>query len=251
MTNPPPYPGQQPGQDPWSGQSGSGRPGQPGQPGDGYQQGYAGPQGYGQQPGYPGQQGYQPQQGYPTPPSSSPYPGAYGGGAEPAKPTRPGTVTGAFVCWVLTAVASIVGVVVVLTSPIWQQAIDEAARQGNLDASGIDVNNLVTVGKVLVIGVAVVLVALYLLFAFKMRAGRNWARIVLTVLGAFTVLSAFTPTTRGRVTVNGQEFVANSGPGWITAVLAIAGLVLMYLPASNAYFGAAKRHKAWLVAQGR
>ena len=263
----PPYPGQQgqPGQDPWSGQQpGPGSPGQqqPGQQGSAGQQGYPGQQYPGQQypgqqyagQGHPQQQGYAGNQGYGAP-ASSPYPGAYGGGyggAEPPAPTRPATVTGAFICWVLTAVASIVSVVLVVNSPIWAQALDEAARQGSVSSSGVDPASLISAVKTVAVVVAVLFVALYLFFAFMMWGGRNWARIVLTVLAALTALSAFSSGVQSSVTINNRSYEANStGTSWITVALAVIGLVLMYLPASNAYFTESKRRKAWKTAQGR
>jgi len=76
-----------------------------------------------------------------------------------------------------------------------------------------------------------------------MYGGRNWARIVLTVLAAFGVLSAVTPTT-GSVTVNGTTYTAtNYGINWVTGILAVVAIVLMYLPQSNVYFREAKAHR--------
>lgn len=230
---PPPsgYPGQQggyPGQQGYQGQQG----GYPGQ-----QAGYPGPQG-----GYPGQPG-----GYPPAPS---YPGggggygAYGGGALPPEPARPNTVTFAFYCWLATAAVSIIGLILTLTSPIWDLAVQAGTRQQGGNLSGIDVQSLVTTTKIFVVVIALIFVAVYLLFAFKMYAGRNWARIVLTVFGALTLLSAFTPTSR-TVTVNSQVFNVDSGAwaGWVTALLAVAGIVLMFLTPSNKFFTDAKTYK--------
>jgi len=87
----------------------------------------------------------------------------------------------------------------------------------------------------------VIFVGVYLLFAWKMFAGRNWARIVLTVFGALSLLSALTPTSR-TVTVNSETYNVTTGAwaGWVQALLAVAGIVLMYLPLSNAYFKQSK-----------
>ncbi|MDQ3887276.1 MAG: hypothetical protein M3308_09805, partial [Actinomycetota bacterium] len=73
------------------------------------------------------------------------------------------------------------------------------------------------------------LVALTLLFIFKMRAGRNWARIVLTVLGALSVLSALFR-------------LGQPQPAWslVTSVLSmllvVGAIVMMYAKAANPWF---------------
>ena len=69
-----------------------------------------------------------------------------------------------------------------------------------------------------------------------MRAGRNWARITLTVFGALTILTSLTPAT-GTVTVNSETYSAGSqGPGWISAIVALVAIILMYVGESNRYF---------------
>ena len=251
------YPGQQGG---YPGPQG----GQPGQGGGypGQQGGYPGPQGGqpgqgGGQPGYPSQQGGYPGQqgGYPGPQGGYGAPGGYPGGAYPApgggyggalppEPVRPNTVTFAFYCWLATAVVSIIGLILTLTSPIWDLAVNAATRQGNVSLQGTSVQSLINTLKIFTVVIALVFVAVYLLFAFKMYAGRNWARIVLTVFGALTLLSAFTPTNRS-VTVGSEVYNINTGAwaGYVTALLALIGIVLMFLAPSNKYFAESKTYK--------
>ncbi|MET0864388.1 MAG: hypothetical protein ABWZ98_08620, partial [Nakamurella sp.] len=106
----------------------------------------------------------------------------------------------------------------------------------------IDVNSLVNTVKIVSVVAFLIFAAVYLLFAFKMRAGRNWARIVLTVFGGLTLLSAVTRTAN-TVTVGNQSYTTNSGPGWVTAVLALVGIILMYVGQSNQYFADAKARR--------
>nr|BFF02441.1 hypothetical protein GCM10020241_41160 [Streptoalloteichus tenebrarius] len=73
---------------------------------------------------------------------------------------------------------------------------------------------------------AVVVAALCLLFAFKVRAGRNWARITLTVLTVFGV--SFTA-------------VDPSWPSLVSTLVAVVATVLMFLPNANAYFRGQRR----------
>jgi len=229
-----------------------------GNPPQGYpSQGYPGQQGYRGQQGYPGQQSY-PGQGYPGQPGqqggyptqapyqgAAGYPGAYPGGAGlPPEPVRPNTVTYAFWCWILTTVASLVTLIITLTSSVWTDAVNAGVRQSGQPVN-IDVQALVNTVKIVSVLVFLVFAAVYLLFAFKMRAGRNWARIVLTVFGALTLLSAFNTTT-SSVTVNGQTYASSSGSGWVTAVLALAGIILMYVGQSNKYFADSKARRLGL-----
>ncbi len=240
------YPNQ-PGQYPNQPGYGQGQP--PYGPGQQYgQPGYGqGQPAYGQgQPAYgQGQPAYGQPAGYPPP-----YPGgpqgyqAYPGGAGlPPEPVRPMTVTLAFWDWILMVVVSAISVVVVFTSPVWDQAIAAGAASANTTGNlYVNVQSLVTTVKVIAVSFFVVFAALYLFFAFKMNAGRNWARIVLTVVAALAVISGFTATS--TVTVNGQVFSPGSQIfGWISALLAVAAIVLMYLPQSNAYFTASKAHR--------
>ncbi|SDO76765.1 hypothetical protein SAMN04515671_1947 [Nakamurella panacisegetis] len=157
---------------------------------------------------------------------------SYGPGPRPAPP---GTVTGAFAIYLLVALLAAVGIVLGLTSNVWDEAV--AANAGN---SGVDAQALVNTAKTITVVVGAALLALYLLFAFKMRAGRNWARIVLTVLSALSILSAFSAS--ASVTVNGHVYRSSSTQisGWIGVALAVVAIVLMYMSASNAYFTASR-----------
>ena len=160
-------------------------------------------------------------------------PGMYEG--RPALPAAPGSVKGAFLIYLVAALLAALGIVLSLTSNIWDQAVAAGAN-----TSGLDTRTLVNTAKIATVVVGVILLGLYLLFAFKMRAGRNWARIVLTVLSALSILSS----ARGSssVTVNGTTYSSSTSQatGWIGTVLAIVAIVLMFLPASNAYFNASK-----------
>ena len=157
----------------------------------------------------------------------------------PKEPTRPVTVVAAFWCWIAAAAVGLIGLILTITSPIWDLAVTAGARQaGNLT---VDVQALVNGLKIFIVIVAVIFVAVYLFFAWKMYAGRNWSRIVLTVFGALTLLSAFTPASR-TVTVNSETYNVTTGAwaGWVQGLLALVGIVLMFMPLSNAYFKASK-----------
>ena len=100
-------------------------------------------------------------------------------------------------------------------------------RGGNLTDAQID--QAVNVTMITAVVIAVVIAGLYLLFAFKLRAGRNWARIVLTVLAALQLLSVLT----------GQSTIG----GYLAVLAAVVGVVLSFTGPSNAYFAAAKAQR--------
>ena len=165
---------------------------------------------------------------YPPPPP-------YQNQAAAARVDPPGSVNGAFFIYVLAALVALIGIILTLTSSVWTDAI-----AANVNTSGTNVHTLVNTVKITTAVFGVIFLALYLFFAFKMRAGRNWARIVLTVLSALSIISSFSSST--TVTVNGHVYKSTSTQfvGWIGVALAIIAIVLMFLPASNAYFTASK-----------
>jgi hypothetical protein len=122
---------------------------------------------------------------------------------------RPATMTAALVLWLVVAAA-------LLGEFVLAEATFSATN----------------VGEPLVLGV------LTLVAALRMSVGRRWARIALTVVGAFMILPA----------VNLNGFAAGV-PRWVLAVVAVialigvTGIVLLYLPASNAYFRALSRRR--------
>ena len=247
--------------DPWTGQQPPAQPGtapgyaapaypQPGYPQQGYpqqpgypQQGYP-QQGYPQQPGYPQpgypQPGYPQQGGYGMPAYPGGPIGAYQGDPGPA-PARPGTVVGAFWLWIAAAAAAVVSGVLVFTSDVWAQAL--AVAGGRATISGVSVVTLISTVKTIAIVFMVIFVALYVLFAVKMLAGRNWARVVLTVLAALTIVGSF--SAQASVTIDGTVYSAGSSQAlrWVQLGLALVALILMWLAPSNAYFSAVKARR--------
>ncbi|WP_083886657.1 hypothetical protein [Actinoalloteichus spitiensis] len=211
-----------------------------------YQQGSPYPQGT-PPPGGPGY-GQPP---FPAAPGYGPPPGQPGGGMPPAgfgmappplsdperrAGRRPATVNTAFVLWMANAVLGILAATAVFLT------IDTAvARQ--VAASGVSAELGETVigfarSTVLVAAtISALLAGLMILFVFMMRAGRNWARIVLTVLGALSVLGTLSDL--GSLAANFEI----GGPGILLGILAVAqpllivgGVVMMYLADSNRYF---------------
>lgn len=173
------------------------------------------PSGYGQQPQYGQQYGYGPP---PNAPSLN---------EQTQQQAVPREVVISFWIWAATAALLFVGAILfILNRETVAQALRQSPNGGQLTAQQIEQAAGVAVG----VGAAILLIiaALYLLFAFKAKAGRNWARITLTVLTVLNALSALTGTSGG---------VAN----YVGLLLAIVAVVLLYMPSSNAYYNAMKR----------
>ncbi|WP_156758031.1 hypothetical protein [Actinokineospora pegani] len=194
----------------------------------------------GQQPGQSPQYGQEPQYG--QAPQYGQQPGQYqpmpsappvGHGAPPARPKQVDT---SFMLWLVNAGINILSFIVTLTigaDILRDQVRDQVTVGGGLSESEIDsaVTAALTVSGVIAVG----FFALYVLFAFKMRAGRNWARITLTVLGVLGVLSGLYSLASGDGGVVGILLSV------VQVVLIGTALFLMWQKPSTEYFEASKR----------
>jgi hypothetical protein len=145
----------------------------------------------------------------------------------PSAPNPPREILGAFWGYVIAAVAGLVSGLLILGS---KQEIADALRNANTQGTRLtetQIDQAATITMIIALVISVVFALLYLLFAFKLKAGRNWARIVLTIIAVLALIS----------------LVAGSGgtiAGYIGEVAAVVAAVLSYLPNSNAYIAAAK-----------
>jgi hypothetical protein len=85
-----------------------------------------------------------------------------------------------------------------------------------------EVQKAATLGQAIAVGVAAVIALFYLWLAFRLKAGRNWARVVLTIVTLLQVASLF--VTRGDSVV-----------GYAGCAVAVLATVLSYLPPSESY----------------
>ncbi|MEV6608000.1 hypothetical protein [Kutzneria sp. NPDC051319] len=171
-----------------------------------------------QQPGRSGS--YQPNQ---NPMAAPPLSQSELGGPQNLPAPQPVQIS--FWIWVATAALGVIGAVVGFT----QRDAAVAALRGSASVRGLteaQIQTAATVGVAVAAVFAIIFAGLYVLFAFKARAGRNWARIVLTVLTVLHVLSLAT----------GFSVLAG-----ISALAAVVALVLLYLPASSQFYAASKR----------
>ncbi|MFZ7086776.1 hypothetical protein [Curtobacterium sp. RRHDQ10] len=119
---------------------------------------------------------------------------------------RPTTVTVSFIIWFVVVVVNIISGIIGLLSG------NSAAAQDNV---GVAVGGAV---------VAFIIAILELIVVFKMRDGRNWARIVLLVLAIFQLIGVGVGAASG-----GNAF------GWIGAVAVIVATILMFV-GTRGYF---------------
>ena len=129
-------------------------------------------------------------------------------------PARVAPSTEKYSSWIWIASGVIVAVIAIMTAfqPVDLSMLPESERPyaGVVPISG-------AVG-------GVIAGLLHVLFAVFLLRGRNWARIVLTVIGALSLIGLVVSTVQGS---------------WLSAIGAVVTIVagvLMWLPSANAYF---------------
>lgn len=203
----------------------------------------------GQQPGQytssplPGQ-GHQPYPGQGQPPYAGydPYGGSaqagYGtsghGGpvAEPVK--RPGLMVLSLVLMILAALPFLLGGVVGLFALTPSDIPPELLSNPGLAQTGATPELLIQAAQ-LVLGAVVVVALVYLAFAIFAFRGRNWARIIVTVLTVGFVLLLLAGLAGGANAGGLLAFVV------VLVVVMIASVVIMFLPGSQRFFSSPRR----------
>ena len=208
-----------------------------GQSGGGPEQGghppYGPPPQYGQ-PSY-GQPPYgQPPYGYAPAPSATP-------GPPPEPMERPLTVRaglGAFVASIVLSLASL-GFMAADWDVYLRQQMAQQMELGNADPEAMEFAQATAEGfAVVAVVLGILFSALYLLFVWFAWTGRNWARIVLWVLGGLGVVSGLSSLAVGGALPS----MAVLG---VFQTLALAvGIVLLALKPSNDWFRHEKRRRA-------
>jgi hypothetical protein len=174
------------------------------------------PPGYGQQPPAYGQA---PGQFNQSPYGQSPYaqyPSELPAGGAGTRPPRLDLafwlLVASGVVWVLSLLLAIGS----LDSPAMRDMFEQQMTASGADIRFEDIKGVI-VGTVVVF--ALISAGLYALVALNVRKGKNWARILGTVLAALSLLSLF-PLSLGTLAV----------------VLGVAGIVILYLPTVSPYF---------------
>lgn len=202
------------------------------------------PQPQPQQPG-PYQPGpYQP--GYPPNPYGSPA----GQAGDPDH--RPLTLTLAVIGMWLGALLSAAGAAIGVAQPdrlrdAMQKAMDKQAAQQPTPTVDTDkmLDTLIPIILAIVVVSALISIGLWIWMAIANGRGIGWARIVATVFGGIGLASTFSSLVQGAASGLASSFTgSNIAVTALELVLTVVLLVLMWLPASSAYYnarGAAKR----------
>src|SRR3954467_7714359 len=212
------------------------------------QQGQDGAQGW-NQPGRPQPPSYPaaPPPSYPSAPPAAPpsYPAAPGygggqwGGAAPRPVERPVTVRAGIGAFMANLILGIIAAIVTFSDlhGLINRAMAEAQVQGSAALTEDAARAVILVSAVISL-IFVGLEAMFLWFAWN---GRNWARIVLWVIGGFGIISGLFAVLGGSSTSGFLDTLSV-----IQFLLVLAGVILLALaPSIEGY-----RYRGWLRATG-
>jgi hypothetical protein len=133
-----------------------------------------------------------------------------------------------------TAVGAVSTVVTMLLDSEWlHQTVRQTLSDSGLATGETEVNTMISTFQVAIGLGVVVFVGLFVLFAMKMRAGRNWARIVLTVFAGISGVSFLS----GLATAGADLALMWS---LADAAFSLAAVFYMFRPESTKYFMAHK-----------
>jgi hypothetical protein len=166
--------------------------------------------GYGQQPFGQSSYGQSPYAQYP---SEQPQPAGANG--------VPQLVNISFWLLIASAVIFVVSLLTGLTQlddPMFRQTFEDQMEAGG--ATGVTYEDIKGIIAGTLVVFAIIGAGLYLLVAFFVRKGKNWARILGTVFAALSIFGLFGPPTIGT----------------LGTLLGIAAIVLLYLPTAAPYF---------------
>ncbi|MGH3933051.1 MAG: hypothetical protein ACRDTF_24100 [Pseudonocardiaceae bacterium] len=147
--------------------------------------------------------------------------------------SRPKEVEISFGLWMTSVLISLISSVIFVSQfdTFRSMVLEEASRQMQgqdrvLDESQLDA--IVTAGFVLALAIILIIMLLQLVFAFLMRKGRNWARIVLAVIGGILVLFGLSSLVG---VPGGQLFLT-----LVSMIIVLGAIVTMFLPGANPWF---------------
>lgn len=140
----------------------------------------------------------------------------------------PGQVTTAFWLYIAAAALNIVSFIISMTTiGSTRDALQRQLEASGQPISGDTLDAFITGGIVLSAVFAIIWVGVFVLFAFFMKRGANWARWVLSIITLFSLLN----------------ILSGYGVGAIQALVAIVATVLIWLHPSSEYFHAVKERK--------
>ena len=159
-------------------------------------------------------------------------------GADKGPPVRPRAVD---LACLFTLIGALFAVVVTAVTYLGDEtAMRELIRQA-LDDSGqsateTDIASALSSFKVMIVLSLVIGFAGVFFFVMKLRAGRNWARVLIVVFAAMSVLIFL--ANAGAIGL-GLDFLINA----VSVGLSVATIVYLFRAESNAYFIAVKQRR--------
>jgi hypothetical protein len=149
------------------------------------------------------------------------------GSNAPGQIARPTTITIAFWAFIASTLLGLASGVVTLLSgnPVGQVTQTVIVGDGT-DTADTQVSQITTATSAGVLVFSVIMSLLYVLFAAKVRAGRNWARILLTVIAGLQLLAIM--------------FEQSTTLGYVGTLCAVGGAASCFAKPSNAYVAAMK-----------
>jgi hypothetical protein len=159
------------------------------------------------------------------------------GGAEPPEPALssapPPSITRAARVMYVGAAASVIGIIVDLTTySSLQNALATRKGKNGQPLTHAQVVDLAHVEVVVLVVVGLIAAGLWIWLARSCRAGKSWARVVSTVLFAISTISAF-------VSVGGRALTAGDATriyGFVVWIVGLAAIILLWQRASSDYF---------------
>ncbi|TWP47758.1 hypothetical protein FKR81_30920 [Lentzea tibetensis] len=150
------------------------------------------------------------------------------------KPPRPATLTTASWVWLAATLLGVLSMPLLLwvNSESIATSIFEDSRHQPEPLTLEEARITVTVLVFLALFGALVLSIPFVIGALRLRSGKNWPRVMLSVLGGVTLIYDLALFAGSLAAGQWQYGVVMAVA---TAGLTIAGIVLMFLPPSNAY----------------
>jgi hypothetical protein len=143
---------------------------------------------------------------------------------ETVRENPPSTIIAAFFGFLVSMVSAIAGGLVILSS---RADIEASLRKSDPQVAQDQLDRLTLLAQAIPVAIALVVAIVYLWLSFKLKAGRNWARVTLTV---FTLLQA------GSLLATKPSWA-----GYVSCGVAVVATVLSYLPPSNRYIAGVRR----------
>lgn len=157
-------------------------------------------------------------------------------------PQMPRTVRGAFYCMLGGAALTVIGAGLIVSEVGTIRSSLQADQPAD---SPVSINTLVDITVVVACVVGVIGLGLWVWMAFANKAGKNWARILGTVLFGVNTLSllggkagvyAYSNNGSSTSSFSGSQTVLGQIVGWLTFAAGLAAIVLLWHKASGRYF---------------